>query len=236
MIGKDVFANNSRKITDEIYNVKEQLELLAQSQNRINNNENSSYVKSLQSQTDMYKKMMSDYNCELDNIQNDRHQIKRLHIFLISVITVKICILFYIMFVLKKYVEISILNGGLTLGFLYFVFASLILIFFSFYKQKYIFLLPGMLLAVIAVNIMAKNTTVSILSTKPLIFILFIWLFLILSILLNYIFIRKKTYKIQTEQQKRLKLLFDKRNSIKQIKLLTIKILFYLKLLRSLFH
>ena len=74
MIGKDVFANNSRKITDEIYNVKEQLELLAQSQNRINNNENSSYVKSLQSQTDMYKKMMSDYNCELDNIQNDRHQ------------------------------------------------------------------------------------------------------------------------------------------------------------------
>lgn len=83
MIGKDVFANNSRKITDEIYNVKEQLELLAQSQNRINNNENSSYVKSLQSQTDMYKKMMSDYNCELDNIQNDRHQIKRLHIFLI---------------------------------------------------------------------------------------------------------------------------------------------------------
>ena len=61
MIGKDVFANNSRKITDEIYNVKEQLELLAQSQNRINNNENSSYVKSLQSQTDMYKKMMSDY-------------------------------------------------------------------------------------------------------------------------------------------------------------------------------
>ena len=218
MIGKDVFANNSRKITDEIYNVKEQLELLAQSQNRINNNENSSYVKSLQSQTDMYKKMMSDYNCELDNIQNDRHQIKRLHIFLISVITVKICILFYIMFVLKKYVEISILNGGLTLGFLYFVFASLILIFFSFYKQKYIFLLPGMLLAVIAVNIMAKNTTVSILSTKPLIFILFIWLFLILSILLNYIFIRKKTYKIQTEQQKRLKLLFDKRNSIKQIK------------------
>ena len=72
MIGKDVFANNSRKITDEIYNVKEQLELLAQSQNRINNNENSSYVKSLQSQTDMYKKMMSDYNCELDNIQNDR--------------------------------------------------------------------------------------------------------------------------------------------------------------------
>ena len=58
MIGKDVFANNSRKITDEIYNVKEQLELLAQSQNRINNNENSSYVKSLQSQTDMYKKMM----------------------------------------------------------------------------------------------------------------------------------------------------------------------------------
>lgn len=87
MIGKDVFANNSRKITDEIYNVKEQLELLAQSQNRINNNENSSYVKSLQSQTDMYKKMMSDYNCELDNIQNDRHQIKRLHIFLISVIT-----------------------------------------------------------------------------------------------------------------------------------------------------
>ena len=84
MIGKDVFANNSRKITDEIYNVKEQLELLAQSQNRINNNENSSYVKSLQSQTDMYKKMMSDYNCELDNIQNDRHQIKRLHIFLIS--------------------------------------------------------------------------------------------------------------------------------------------------------
>ena len=71
MIGKDVFANNSRKITDEIYNVKEQLELLAQSQNRINNNENSSYVKSLQSQTDMYKKMMSDYNCELDNIQRD---------------------------------------------------------------------------------------------------------------------------------------------------------------------
>ena len=69
LIGKDVFANNSRKITDEIYNVKEQLELLAQSQNRINNNENSSYVKSLQSQTDMYKKMMSDYNCELDNIQ-----------------------------------------------------------------------------------------------------------------------------------------------------------------------
>ena len=88
MIGKDVFANNSRKITDEIYNVKEQLELLAQSQNRINNNENSSYVKSLQSQTDMYKKMMSDYNCELDNIQNDRHQIKRLHIFLISQIAI----------------------------------------------------------------------------------------------------------------------------------------------------